>query len=142
MVWTCVLSILIVLAADVPGQGPWPSAVRPPAAAPAQAPRMSLIEFSAAHRTGRVLVLDVRSVSAFRSGHIPGAVNVPLPEVESRTDDIRIRAMGRPVVAYCACAQEQTSALAAGLLIAAGLDARALAGGLDGWVARGGRIEK
>jgi len=33
-------------------------------------------------------LIDVRSVSEFGTGHIPGAVNIPLPELEVRRDDL------------------------------------------------------
>ncbi len=32
--------------------------------------------------------IDVRSAAEFAIGHIPGAVNVPLEQVEARLDDI------------------------------------------------------
>lgn len=36
----------------------------------------------------RVYVLDVRSPGEFAAGHIPGAVNIPLEQVEARLKDI------------------------------------------------------
>ena len=45
-----------------------------------------------------VTVLDVRPPEEYQAGHIPGAINVPLTELEQRLDDID---MSHDVVAYC-----------------------------------------
>lgn len=56
-------------------------------------------------RTARELVargaflLDVRTPDEFRAGHVPGAVNIPLPELLARAGEID--AGERPVVVYC-----------------------------------------
>ena len=52
-----------------------------------------------ARRLGEgVLVWDVRPVTEFESGHVPGAVSVPPDEVQRRLDDVPD---GVDVVAYC-----------------------------------------
>lgn len=47
---------------------------------------------------GDVTVLDVRPVDEYRAGHIPGAVSVPVVELERRLAEIP---RDREVVAYC-----------------------------------------
>lgn len=42
-------------------------------------------------------LIDVRSAAEFAVGHIPGAINVPMEQVEARTDDIG----EGPVVMIC-----------------------------------------
>jgi rhodanese-related sulfurtransferase len=49
-------------------------------------------------REGAVTVLDVRPMEEFRAGHIPGALSIPLKELERRLSDLP---RGRDVVAYC-----------------------------------------
>lgn len=49
-------------------------------------------------RKGEVTLLDVRPREEFASGHIPGALSVPLPELAKRLSDLPKR---REVVAYC-----------------------------------------
>jgi len=49
-------------------------------------------------RSGEVTVLDVRPPEEFASGHIPGALSVPLPELARRLSKLPKR---REVVAYC-----------------------------------------
>jgi DNA-binding transcriptional ArsR family regulator len=44
------------------------------------------------------LVLDVRSPDAYASGHVPGAVSVPLRELEHRLDELP---GGKEIIAYC-----------------------------------------
>ena len=34
------------------------------------------------------LLVDVRSGTEFASGHIPGAVNIPMDQIEARLDDL------------------------------------------------------
>lgn len=46
------------------------------------------------------LVLDVRSVFEYHAGHAPGAVNLPLDELEDRLGELG--PPGRPIVVYCA----------------------------------------
>ena len=105
-------------------------------------PRMALEEFRRLHAAGRVLVIDVRDALSFKSGHIPGAVNVPLDQIVGRASEIERRAKGRRVVTYCACASEHASADAALRLIQSGVvDVSALVGGLRAWIASGGRIQ-
>lgn len=49
-------------------------------------------------RKRSVTVLDVRPPEEFAAGHLPGAVNVPLAELEKR---FRQLPMGKEIVAYC-----------------------------------------
>jgi hypothetical protein len=39
-------------------------------------------------RAGNPQLIDVRSPSGFASGHIPGAINIPLDQIESRIADL------------------------------------------------------
>lgn len=65
----------------------------------ASVPRISLAEFRKLVEAGTVIVLDVRSLQAYREGHIPGALSVPLETVAARAAEWRKAA--RPVVTYC-----------------------------------------
>lgn len=43
--------------------------------------------------------VDVRSKEEFADGHFPGAVNIPLPEITSKADELK--AITSPIVLYC-----------------------------------------
>jgi len=106
------------------------------------APRITLDEFRKLHAAGAVLTIDVRDVTAFKTGHIPGAISIPADQIETKAREIRVRANHRPIVTYCACPDEHTSARAATILSALGLDrVSALVGGLRAWIASGGRVQ-
>jgi len=62
--------------------------------------RMELAEFRERLAAGTIVVVDVRSAQAWRSGHIPGALSVPLDTVGARVKELQGR--GKPIVAYCA----------------------------------------
>src|SRR5262245_55641774 len=49
-------------------------------------------------REGLVTVIDVRPSDEFALGHVPGAINVPLGELDARLGELDAR---REVVAYC-----------------------------------------
>lgn len=78
------------------------------------------------------VVLDVRSRSAYLSdpSRIPGAERLRSDGVVEWADD---HERDRPVVLYCTCPNDGTSARAARELLNAGYDAKALRGGLDAW---------
>lgn len=46
------------------------------------------------------IILDVRTVKEFTSGHIEGAINIPLSEVSSKISEIQ--QWNKPVIAHCA----------------------------------------
>jgi rhodanese-related sulfurtransferase len=105
--------------------------------------RITQMGFQPLQAEGKVLVLDVRDQASFAVGRIPGAINIPLLEVEKRIDEIRTKAAGRPIVAYCACPAEHTAAEAGLILHKHGLtDVRVLIGGYPDWLRSGGKIEK
>jgi rhodanese-related sulfurtransferase len=104
--------------------------------------RTSLADFEVLQARGTVLVVDVRNDDSFRAGHIPGAINVPIDEVERRTAEIISRAGSLAIVTYCSCVNEHTSAIAAERFNKAGAcRATALAGGYPAWVAGGRKVE-
>jgi rhodanese-related sulfurtransferase len=72
--------------------------------------------------------IDVRSASEFAAGHIPGAVNIPMDEIESRLADLRLQ---RTTILICQGGKRasMTSALLAGRI----QDLRVLTGGTDAW---------
>lgn len=53
----------------------------------------------------KAILLDVRSVGEFLSGHLNGSVNIPVEELSSRMDEVKTLVkndMNRPIVVYCA----------------------------------------
>ena len=45
------------------------------------------------------LLVDVRTKSEFTSGHLPGAINIPVQELSARIGELGAR--DRPLVVYC-----------------------------------------
>jgi rhodanese-related sulfurtransferase len=78
-------------------------------------------------------LVDVRSGGEFASGHIPGAVNIPLEELESRLDDLPVG----EIVFVC---QSGRRAGMACELLAQRPDLRILEGGTASWIESGGPI--
>jgi rhodanese-related sulfurtransferase/biotin operon repressor len=81
-------------------------------------------------RKGLVTVLDVRPQEEFAQGHVPGAVNIPVHELEKRLAELPKR---REVVAYCRGPYCLMSYDAVVLLRKKGLKARRLQDGLPEW---------
>lgn len=65
------------------------------------------------------VILDVRTPAEFRSGHIQGAVNIPLDELKAGMAGLKKR--GKPVITCCRSGAR--SALACQALKKAGLEA-------------------
>ena len=84
------------------------------------------------------VILDVRERSEWQRARVPGAVHVPLVEVESRLAELP---KDRPVVVHCALGGR--SALAAKRLSALGYkDVRNLRGGIKAWARAGLRLDR
>lgn len=66
---------------------------------PAGGSASELADAQALVRSG-ALLLDVRTPAEFASGHAPGAVNLPVQELESKWSTLAVAA-DRPVVVYC-----------------------------------------
>lgn len=89
-------------------------------------------------KKGLVTVLDVRPPEEFASGHLPGAVNIPVGELARRMRDLP---KGREVVAYCRGPFCLMSFDAVQLLRKKGMKARRLADGMPEWRAAGLPVE-
>jgi rhodanese-related sulfurtransferase len=77
------------------------------------------------------LILDVRSLSEFASDHIPGAVHLPITNMEQ---DVKWTVPGHNTVVVTVCAHGYRSAQAAQLLQSAGVGpVYSLAGGMEAW---------
>ena len=87
-------------------------------------------ELLARARKGLVTVLDVRPPEEFAAGHLPGAVNIPVNELEKRLGELPKR---KEVVAYCRGPYCLMSYDAVQLLRKKGLKARRLENGLPEW---------
>ena len=95
---------------------------------------LELDELMARSRSGDVVVVDVRPRLEFLAAHIPGAINIPLEEISSRSGEL---SSTTTVVAYCRGPYCVMSADAVSRLRAAGVRAQRLAGGPLEWGARG-----
>lgn len=103
-------------------------------------PRISLAEFKPLHAKGAVLAIDVRDPHAFDAGHLPGALNVSVVDIEIMGN--RMLREKRPIVAYCACPDEHSAMVVAARLMRIGVkDIKVLTGGWNGWKAAGGKVE-
>jgi rhodanese-related sulfurtransferase/DNA-binding transcriptional ArsR family regulator len=89
-------------------------------------------------RKGLVTVLDVRPPEEFASGHLPGAINIPIDQLEKRLAELPRR---KEIVAYCRGPFCLMSYSAVAILRKKGLNARRLQDGLPEWRAAGRPVE-
>lgn len=87
---------------------------------------------------GLVTVLDLRPEDEFAIGHLPGALNIPLPELERRLGELP---PDREVVAYCRGPYCVLSFEAVAALRARGYLVRRLEDGYPEWKAAGLPVE-
>jgi len=85
-------------------------------------------------RDGSVTVIDVRPRAEYEAGHVPGALSIPVSELERRLGELPA---DREVVAYCRGPYCVYSVDAVGLLRARGYRARRAEQGLPDWRAEG-----
>jgi len=95
-------------------------------------------ELLARMRDGLVTVLDVRPADEYATGHLPGAVNVPLGELEQRLSDLDPE---QEIVAYCRGPWCVLSFEAVATLRARGFKVRRLEDGWPEWRAAGLPVE-
>lgn len=89
-------------------------------------------------RDGLVTVLDVRPDDEFALGHVPGAINIPLRDLERRLAELP---RSHEIVAYCRGPYCVLSYEAVAALRAHGFTARRLEDGLPEWRAGGYPVE-
>ena len=89
-------------------------------------------------RKGLVTVLDVRPPDEYAAGHIPGAVNVPLAELEKYLRKLKPK---KEIVAYCRGPHCVLSYDAVEQLRGRGIKARRLKEGYPEWKAAGLPVE-
>jgi len=85
-------------------------------------------------RDGAVTVLDVRPVEEYRAGHIPGALSVPLKDLERRLSELP---RDRQIVAYCRGPYCVLAVKAVEMLRERGFDAWRLEHSVHDWQAEG-----
>ena len=99
-------------------------------------PRSELLERA---RDGLVTVLDVRPPEEYAAGHVPGAVNIPLQELEQRLGEL---SKNQEVVAYCRGPHCVLAFDAVARLREKGMKARRLEDGYPEWQVAGLPVEK
>jgi rhodanese-related sulfurtransferase len=82
--------------------------------------------------SSRFHLVDVRSPSEFATGHIPGAVNIPMEQIESRMRDLD---RDDPIVLICQSGKR--ARMVAGVLEPCGKDLLVLEGGTLAWLRAG-----
>jgi rhodanese-related sulfurtransferase len=85
-----------------------------------------------AGRRGEAQLVDVRTASEYAAGHVPGAMNIPVEQIEGRLDDLRANS---PIVLICQSGSR--ARLTAALLESCRTDVTVLVGGTSAWVNAG-----
>jgi rhodanese-related sulfurtransferase/DNA-binding transcriptional ArsR family regulator len=96
------------------------------------------IELMQRARSGLVTVLDVRPTEEFVAGHVPGAINLPLKQLESHLDQLPI---DQEIVAYCRGPYCILAFEAVAKLREKGFKARRLQDGFPEWKVAGLPVE-
>jgi rhodanese-related sulfurtransferase len=81
-------------------------------------------------------LLDVRENSEWNAGHVPGAVHIPAAQVAAQA--ARRLPKGKQVVVACRSGSRASGATRT--LVAQGIDAVNLRGGMRAWESAGGRL--
>jgi rhodanese-related sulfurtransferase len=78
------------------------------------------------------LLVDVRSATEFASGHVPGAINIPMDQIEARLADL-----DPGLALVLVCQSDQRARMTAGLLAPCRSQISVLEGGTKAWAQAG-----
>lgn len=101
---------------------------------------LSLDADQARERLAELTVVDVRTPGEYASGHVPGALNVPLDRLGRAVPELREAAARGGLLVVCQSGGRSADACAR--LAAHGVAAIDLAGGTSGWAARGHGLDR
>ena len=91
-------------------------------------PEVSAEDAFARSTSGEAVIVDVRESDEWEAGHIPGALHIPLAELEARWPELRA---SDSVIAVCRSGDRSATATQA--LRSVGIDAANLSGGMKAW---------
>ena len=66
----------------------------------AEVPRISVEETFAAIQSGEAVVVDVRNAQSYQASHIPGALSIPLAEIETNPTSLALD-KDQWIITYC-----------------------------------------
>lgn len=92
-------------------------------------PSISVADLQA--QSGSAQFIDVRSPSEFASGHIPGAINIPMDQIESRLADLQAGSI------VLICQMGKRARITADLLEPCERQIAVLEGGTNAWIQAG-----
>lgn len=134
------LSILFACAGtpDAPVEAPADAPATPQA--PAGSTRdVDIATFASDRDAGKVpVVVDVRTQKEWDGGHVPGAVHIPMDEIEGRLAELDSYKAGD---VYLICQSGGRSGRVAKTLAASGYSAVNVDGGTGGWIDAGHPVE-
>ncbi|MFE9418611.1 rhodanese-like domain-containing protein [Streptomyces griseofuscus] len=100
----------------------------------------TLAPHQAKERLHELTVIDVRTPGEYAGGHIPGALNIPLDQLDRALPGIRDAAERGEVLVVCASGARSENACRK--LAEQGVHTATLAGGTGAWAAQGQELER
>ena len=103
-IFAAIAGLLVIAACtDIPetvvvSTSPTPGPTAAPKSDGQDAPRISLADAKKAFDDGTATFIDTHPKATFDAGHIPGAINVTVQDLETKFDSIP---KGRRIIAYC-----------------------------------------
>jgi rhodanese-related sulfurtransferase len=91
-------------------------------------------------RLHTLIVIDVRTPGEYADGHLPGAHNIPLDDLEHAMPALREAADARDLLVVCASGNRSQNATV--ILSRNGIPAAGLEGGTAAWAAAGGDLHR
>ena len=89
--------------------------------------------------TDDIFIIDVRGETDYAEGHVPGATNIPFKTV-AKPDNLSKLPKTKQIVVVCKSGQ--TASMINAILNMLGYNAVTLKGGMHGWTAANGPVEK
>ena len=95
-------------------------------------PQIRVAEAYALIKAGPILVIDVREKKAYDDGHIPGAISLPIGQIDDGIDGIDVKTADE-IVIYCNEGSKRGPKATKIFNDAGYPNARNLEGGIEGW---------
>lgn len=104
-----------------------------------QPPKEGFFSFINSDKRGPTVLLDPRTEARFAQGHLPGAINIPLPKILENDEKL---ANAKNIIVYGTGWNDYISPAAAKRLMALGYqNVYDFRGGVELWKAEGGKVE-